>query len=445
MKSMRIQTNTSHRKRIAKRFAYQAGALMLTTLAAQLAYADLVSNPTSGRYIPPSINIVGPGTGPPISNIPPRGAGPSLEISSPTLPSNPGRGSTGGVTPGTGPVTVPTPPATPAIPPAAALPLQPPAPAPGAAPTVTSQPPLVTTPSATVSQPATIITPTPTLPVSGAIDITPSRPVTTVDGQVQPGAGPITNVSLAEPPGTSTPPRGTGLLESTLPKTPPQGNSFTGNAPAPATLREIIPETQVLLSSMRVIQPSIPNADNRPPTQVQARSQTACIPVTLRPDAQRTNTTLVDLTGDGLIVSAVPNAHVQAVFTRAGYAEVNLTQAVRWCIAQAASRELVQLQGNLANQADMRLVQVSQGWQLMSHEQWVSHQATLVSKAQDSSSPRLLAASNSNPRKAAGLKTTKLRPNRPSSVTVLVQQLGNSLDRGLGRASKQVVAQAAKP
>lgn len=215
--------------------------------------------------------------------------------------------------------------------------------------------------------------------------------------------------------------------------------SAPATAQSAATLKEIIPDSKTLASSMRVIPPASASAAQTS-AQLPALVQAACIPVAFRPDAQRANTTLVDLSGDGLIVSAVPNAHIQAVFMRAGYNEVTLSQPTRWCISQAATRELVQLPGSFVNQAATRLVQVGQSWQLMSHEQWTAHQASLRPVLQEpvtASTPLTIpvaSAAASSTRKATEAKPAKRRPAQVGSVTSLVQRLGQS--------SKQMAAQA---
>jgi hypothetical protein len=219
------------------------------------------------------------------------------------------------------------------------------------------------------------------------------------------------------------------------------GGIDTGGTPgavAPGSgLREIIPDTAVLAGSMQVRSQAI--AAQAQPQQ--ALAPAACIPVTFRPDTQRASTTLVDLSGDGLIVSAVPNTHVQAVFARAGYGEVNLAQASRWCITQTASRELVQLQGSFVNQQATRLVQVGQSWQLMSQEQWSAHQASLQPAINAAAPIQTAAVPASSKRKIAETKAAKSRSGpSASSVTMLAKRLASSAVK----ASAQLLAQDTK-
>lgn len=96
----------------------------------------------------------------------------------------------------------------------------------------------------------------------------------------------------------------------------------------------------------------------------------ACVPVALRPDTRRAGTTLVDLTGDGLVVSAVPTAQVQAVLGRAGQTGVDIAQPSALCLSQGAVRQLVQpLTQRVAKRAS--LVVASNGQvRLLSTEQW---------------------------------------------------------------------------
>jgi hypothetical protein len=103
-----------------------------------------------------------------------------------------------------------------------------------------------------------------------------------------------------------------------------------------------------------------------------------CIAVSFRPDNQRQGLSLVDLTGDGLIISAVPNAHIQAVFANTGYGQVDLSQAARWCITQTAVRALVRPSPDVSTQQAALLVQSGNSVQLMSKDQWLSYQASMT-------------------------------------------------------------------
>jgi hypothetical protein len=130
-----------------------------------------------------------------------------------------------------------------------------------------------------------------------------------------------------------------------------------------------------LLNSMQVI-PGAPATASA--LQERAAANPACVVVTFRPDAQRPATTLVDFTGDGLILSAVPDAHIQQVFARSGYNTVDTSKPARWCIAQTAARELVQVRASAPGQVASVLVQTNSGWQLMTQSQWAQHQTALA-------------------------------------------------------------------
>lgn len=140
-------------------------------------------------------------------------------------------------------------------------------------------------------------------------------------------------------------------------------------------LQEILPAGSSLLNSMQVI-PGAPATASA--LQERAAANPACVVVTFRPDAQRPATTLVDFTGDGLILSAVPDAHIQQVFARSGYNTVDTSKPARWCIAQTAARELVQVRASAPGQVASVLVQTNSGWQLMTQSQWAQHQTALA-------------------------------------------------------------------
>jgi hypothetical protein len=303
----------------------------------------------------------------------------------------------------------------------------------------------------------------------------PPKPVvqTTSPANPVPGVGPVVPSAAVTLPPVQTPPRGTGPAEVTVPVpiaslpsatmpnrpkiTPPgrgvnspivpeqAGGLATGAATSSGRLYEIMPDANVLQSSMRIMEPSKASIEGQAQQQLlsqpQARSQqeSNCIAVTFRPDAQRDSTTLVDLTGDGLIVSAVPNAHIQAVFARAGYNEVSLAQPARWCITQAVTRELVQLQAGLANQQATRIVQVGQSWQLMTHDQWLSHQASLQPAVQDRVTLRTGAVATSTSATSRRAKAAQGQPNQQLGGVVALQQ------RLAKTAKPLVVAQSAKP
>ncbi len=178
---------------------------------------------------------------------------------------------------------------------------------------------------------------------------------------------------------------------------------------------EILPGTQKLSESMREM-PVLRQQGVQKEAAVTANND-KCVPVNLRPDTQRPGLSLVDLTGDGLIVSAVPEAHVQSVFARAGYGQVDLSQTARWCITQTAARALVRPSSGAGTQQAALLVQTGAGLQLMSQDQWVAHQASVkpVVTAMTASKPtklskpsnRLMVKRSSKP--AAGVAVSAVR------------------------------------
>jgi hypothetical protein len=153
------------------------------------------------------------------------------------------------------------------------------------------------------------------------------------------------------------------------------------NPPAitpPTSLSEVLPSAQQLSNSMHVI-PAVAMPDSGKRTEpVEANNQsTQCVDVSLRPDPVRQSVSLVDFSGDGLIVSAVANSHVQSVFAQAGYAQMDVSQAGRWCLPQAAARALLLPTQGATTQAASLLVQTGNGLQLMSQDQWLAHQAAM--------------------------------------------------------------------
>jgi hypothetical protein len=370
----------------------------------------IMQNPSPGigpEAIPPTINLPSPGSGPgiPVSG-PVKLPIPITGDQKPAGVPQPGAGGGGGTRVIVAPANIPPPPAT-----------QPALLAPAPVIPVTAQPAVVPTPtpvSGNLPPPGagnTIALPTPPVTI---IDV-PPKPVTSLDMNPTPGGGPkpglppiVGSVSTTPPVPTAGPvdPRGAGP-GATASATPVAMNATSSNIGAPGVLRkraappgqgnedlqltrqtlgnsgsalnEILPSSQQLLESMQA-QDKLDPA--RPATnQAQALpAAQACVAISLRPDPQRASTTLVDFAGDGLIVSAVPNTHVSNVFARAGYNNIQITQPVRWCVAQAAVRELIRPTASASVQQASLLVETSSGWQLMSQEQWLTYQASLCSQ-----------------------------------------------------------------
>lgn len=148
------------------------------------------------------------------------------------------------------------------------------------------------------------------------------------------------------------------------------------NAATSADITEVLPGAQKLSESMRDVPALQTQTTDKDAKAIAANNK--CIPVSFRPDSQRQGLSLVDLTGDGLIISAVPNTHIQAVFTNAGYGQVDLLQAARWCITQTAVRALVRPSAEPGTQQAALLVQTGASMQLMSKDQWLSYQASMT-------------------------------------------------------------------
>ena len=313
-------------------------------------------------------------------------------------------------------------------------------PGPGASPPALAAPPVKTVdpvgvppgvgPKPIIEQPTppkVVLPPTP-LPAPQPAPLPPPKsialPAPTPDGGVTPGAGPSggpktvsaplpaplpnlesvqTLTTIAPPPKLVTPPaieidhsktatQGAGAnasyvtspgaqannnLTVTTPASPGAVASLSpNNAAFSADIAEILPSARQLVESMR----------EAPAVQMQAAEKdikkivanNPCIAVSFRPDSQRQGLSLVDLTGDGLIISAVPNTHIQSVFASAGYGQVDLSQAARWCITQTAVRALVRTSQDVSAQQAALLVQTGNSMQLMSKDQWLSYQASMA-------------------------------------------------------------------
>ena len=251
-------------------------------------------------------------------------------------------------TPGDGFFTTPSPPPPASIPasipaPLSAPPLRAPAPPALVPPAPLPAPVNVPPTPASVSAPAPVAVPA---PVSAPVPVSqPARP------EPRPSVGPTSS----------------GATTSLLP---------SNTTPSPlAKMVEILPGVQKLSESMRELPATRQQSTEKDATTTVNSDK--CVPVSLRPDSQRPGLSLVDLTGDGLIVSAVPDAHVQTVFTRAGYGQIDLSQTARWCIKQAAARALVRPSAGVGTSQAALLVQTGAGLQLMSQDQWLAHQASV--------------------------------------------------------------------
>lgn len=199
----------------------------------------------------------------------------------------------------------------------------PPPSAPAPAPVVTSAPVVNTTPVVTT---APVVTP----PVVSA----PVSPAPTHPGQGGGGGLPVQGeaarfTSQAVPPAT-----------------------------APSPLAEVLPRNEVLVASMKDL--GLPPEGLRAP---EVAASPSCVAVTLSRDDRRANSTLVDLTGDGLIVTPVDNQRLQAVLDRAALNVALSGEPVRHCLPQSVVRDMVRPAAT-AERPSMVLVQTRQGWRL---------------------------------------------------------------------------------
>ncbi len=344
---------------------------------------------------------------------------PEIEPREPRIPAIPGAPPIGGNPPpgAMPPPILPGPIAQPTLPPTTQPVVLPPAPQPGAGgaliPTPPPPPPVVVAPT-----PAPVPTPTPTAgPVMSTplparmveptapppVDSSPisSRVWVAAPAQAVQGAGPtpikpgvMLSPGASDP--TSIPGQGTGVSDMSPTAAPPLtgtsmslvipeksspvqgGDNLIRVTPASAqraSLGEVLPSSQDMSASMLSASSIAKPAKNNDHSA--SVPQPVCVPVSFRPDPSRAAVTLVDFSGDGLIVSAVPNVHINAVFARAGYRPLDIQQPVRWCVAQMAARELLGPSYTTADSHASLLVETTQGWQLMSKEQWATYQASL--------------------------------------------------------------------
>ena len=108
----------------------------------------------------------------------------------------------------------------------------------------------------------------------------------------------------------------------------------------------------------------------------ETNAPTACTQITTQTHAQRSGITLVDLSGDGLIVSALPDAQVRSSLQMAGYTQTVLKQPASWCLPAAAISALLRpstmaTQRSIAK-SQQRLVQVKGQWQLVESKSTLS-------------------------------------------------------------------------
>lgn len=343
----------------------------------------------------------------------PTGAGPKPPNSTPSGPVTV-------VTPGDGPK---PPGIAQPVPAAVAVPALVPAPPPQAPPPSVSPPqglPSLVSSDAVPPKPPVVDT-KPVVPGAGGLALVPP-PVNTVPASQgsAPTAPDVQPLVTSSTPGAAMVPAPVST-QTTSPagsdKVPPQG----ANAPTSsqnATLNEVLPTAAALASSMQ----EAPAVNAQSQTNVAAvtaikqplLSAASCVGVTFRPNKQRSDTTLVDFTGDGLIVAAIANERINTAFAKAGYNAIEILKPVRWCVNQNTVRELMQSGLGADAQHASLLVQIDNGWQLMTQEQWGTHQAqvrslTAVNSSAIPASPASPEVSPSS-KTGAGQKAKRLVP-----------------------------------
>jgi hypothetical protein len=237
--------------------------------------------------------------------------------------------------------------------------------------TTPAQPPMVQPAAQPATQPPQLVQPS-----------LPPAPPSTNPGIPQPGNA----VNTAPTVVNSTPKPGVGRGMGPADAPVSLGVSSATQLPsapqpiasAPSNLGNVLPSAQQLSDSMRMIPTMAPSGLGKSTEGVELNNHNPqCVNVSLRPDTARQSVSLVDFSGDGLIVSAVANSHIQSVFAQTGYAQMDFAQAGRWCIPQLAARALLLPAQGATTQAASLLVQTGSGLQLMSQDQWLAHQAAM--------------------------------------------------------------------
>jgi hypothetical protein len=258
--------------------------------------------------------------------------------------------------------------------------------------------------------------------VSGSTPPVGTPPQGVQPAEINAGGPPILSPTNAlnrvKPPDKSGPSQGVGtrtaLFETMVSRS-------TGG------LGEILPDAQKLGESMQEQTASGKDTDANA-THAKAK----CTAVSLRPDTKRQAVSLVDLLGDGLIVAAVPDTHIQSVFSRAGYGSVDLSKAARWCVTPTVARELLQPARSAGGQDAALLVQTGGGMQLMSQDQWLAHQASLKPLVASMSAK---SARSSKLAKASGRTLAKPTAKSSTGVTVGALRLPAGANKVAGTAS----------
>ncbi len=198
-------------------------------------------------------------------------------------------------------------------------------------------------------------------PVGGLpMDPLPASPRNT--SKLPPSSPPM---AAARPPHTKPPPQGAGQRT-------PESSAFNPAA-APISTATADP------ANAQTNPASASGTRGRSAEEANNAADASAIPTLLQPDAQptiaggacsdiqtqahssRPGTTLVDLTGDGLITAALPTNHVRNVLQRAGYSDVRLDAPANFCLPQAQVASLMRpssVTTTAANNAPGRSMQV---------------------------------------------------------------------------------------
>lgn len=141
-----------------------------------------------------------------------------------------------------------------------------------------------------------------------------------------------------------------------------------------------------LTSKLNQLPSSLPASGLTSPSfNYQAKSQITCTHISTKAHAQQPGTTLVDLTGDGLIVSALPSAQVRNSLQMAGYTQTALNQPASWCLPAAAMSALLRAPARdvraIVTRPQQKLVQVKGQWQLVQSTATVNSRSAVNPKS----------------------------------------------------------------
>lgn len=123
---------------------------------------------------------------------------------------------------------------------------------------------------------------------------------------------------------------------------------------------------------------------------------------------------LLDLSGDGLIVMSRPTNWVLPVLQQEGYQLASLDQPISVCIKPVAFRQLTGTMLNAAASAE-HLVRTPQGFALMSASQWQQHL-----QAQTAIQPRVAVTARQPVTSTRVVTKTKSATKRPSTALTKV-------------------------